>query len=461
MSNVLTLRKMLTLRIELVGSEPVIWRKLQIDDGTRLDEAGLAVQIVMGWEHAHMQAFTNQSPYAEPRSGAAINWYDEHMRAESGDGESLEDTTLGQALRVANDELYFEYDFGDGWIHRITVESRRELKSEDSKYLVLDGRLRAPLEDSGGLGGWHRKLEIYRSAQRSEDDENTVRWMEWRGGPWKAFDPETFDIDFANARLQLLAGSFVGANAAGQWAAQFHEGISQYLSLIFAHCQIELVPTGREIPTWFVELLKPFSTLVEMCTDQGITLTKAGWMPPTMIAELMTSCDLNGIDYERGKVKREIDLPTISTLRDVVTGLRLIRKYKGQLIATKLGNSLLQDPPAMADFILKSLRSAAMNDVQADATFSEWVLCAGGYNLDTFAKATTEGKSFVHVSEILENFGYWDPNRQAPISSDSYIPRTELWHAIGKLMDFKYSDSDSRQVIYDKRQQLSRFILEA
>lgn len=461
MSNVLTLSEMLTLRIELVGAEPAIWRKLQIDDSTKLDEAGLAVQIAMGWEHAHMQAFTNLNPFAEPRSQATINWYDEHMRAETGDGESLEDTTLGQALRVANDELYFEYDFGDGWIHRITVESRHELKSEDSKYQVLDGQLRAPLEDSGGLGGWHQKLEVYRSTKRNEDDENTVRWMEWRGGPWEAFDPDTFDIDFANARLQLLSASFVGANAAGQWAAQFHAGTRQYLSLIFAYCQIGLEPTGREIPKWFVELLKPFSTLVEMCTDQGITLTKAGWMPPAMIAELMTRCDLNGIDYERGKVKREVDLPTISILREVVTGLRLIRKYKGQLIATKLGTSLLQDPQAMVGFLLQGLRSVASKDLEVDATFSEWVLCAGGYNLDTYAKATTQEKGFVHVSEILGNFGYWDPSRQTTISSGSYIPRTDLWRIIGKLMDFKYWNTEKRQLIYDKRQQLSRFILEA
>ncbi|MGO2030065.1 MAG: plasmid pRiA4b ORF-3 family protein [Glutamicibacter ardleyensis] len=461
MSNVLTLHKILTLRIELVGSEPVIWRRLEIEDSVALDEVGLAVQIAMGWEHAHLQAFTNLSPYTELGSKSAIKWYDEQMRAESGDGESLEDTTLGQALRVANDELYFEYDFGDGWIHRITVESRRETKPEDSKYKVLEGQLRAPLEDSGGLGGWSNKLEIYRSTERSDEDEDTVDWMEWRGGPWKAFDPDTFDIDFANARLKLLANGFTGANAAGQWTARFHEGIRQYLSLVFAHCHIGLEPTGEQIPDWFVELLQPFTALVEMCTDQGITLTKAGWMPPAMIAELMTRCDLNGIDYERGKVKREVDLPTISIMRDVVTKLRLIRKYKGKLIATKLGSSLLQDPLAMVRYILNELRSVVTKDVEVDATFSEWVLCAGGYNLDRYTKATTEAKEFVHVSEVLKNFGYWDPNLRAPISTDSYIPTTELWHVIGRIMDFKYSNADNRQAIYDKRQEISRFILEA
>ncbi|HAY43138.1 MAG TPA: hypothetical protein DCY59_06105 [Micrococcaceae bacterium] len=52
----------------------------------------------------------------------------------------------------------------------------------------------------------------------------------------------------------------------------------------------------QKIPESFVELLQHFTALVEMCTDPGIALTKAGWMPPAMIAELMTRCELNGID---------------------------------------------------------------------------------------------------------------------------------------------------------------------
>jgi microcompartment protein CcmK/EutM len=160
-------------------------------------------------------------------------------------------------------------------------------------------------------------------------------------------------------------------------------------------------------------------------------------------------------------VKREVDLATISIMRDVVTKLRLIRKYKGKLVATKLGSSLLQEPLAMVRYILKELRSVVTKDVEVDAAFSEWVLCAGGYNLDGFTKATTAAKEYIHVSEVLENFGYWDPNLQAPISTDSYIPRMELWHVIGRLMDFKYSNAGNRQAIYDRRQEISRFILEA
>ncbi|HAY43137.1 MAG TPA: hypothetical protein DCY59_06100 [Micrococcaceae bacterium] len=84
---------------------------------------------------------------------------------------------MGQALRAAADELYFEYDFGDGWIHQITVESRRGLKPDDSKYKVLVGQLRGALEDSGGIGGWSNKLKIYRSTERYDENEEIVDWM--------------------------------------------------------------------------------------------------------------------------------------------------------------------------------------------------------------------------------------------------------------------------------------------
>lgn len=69
MPHVIPLRRMLTLRIVLEGSAPPIWRTMEIDDGIMLDEAGLALQCVMGWEHAHLQAFHSAVPYAREDAG--------------------------------------------------------------------------------------------------------------------------------------------------------------------------------------------------------------------------------------------------------------------------------------------------------------------------------------------------------------------------------------------------------
>lgn len=75
MTGAISLQRMLTVRIELVGSDPLIWRTMDMDDIIMLDEAGLALQCAMGWEHAHLQAFHSINPHLRSRTDEAITWY--------------------------------------------------------------------------------------------------------------------------------------------------------------------------------------------------------------------------------------------------------------------------------------------------------------------------------------------------------------------------------------------------
>lgn len=46
-------------------------------------------------------------------------------------------------------------------MHKITVVSQHAKAAGDPPYRVVDGELRAPLEDSGGIHGWYEKLGIF------------------------------------------------------------------------------------------------------------------------------------------------------------------------------------------------------------------------------------------------------------------------------------------------------------
>lgn len=48
---------------------------MDMDDILMLDEAGLALQCAMGWEHAHLQAFHSINPHLRSRTDEAITWY--------------------------------------------------------------------------------------------------------------------------------------------------------------------------------------------------------------------------------------------------------------------------------------------------------------------------------------------------------------------------------------------------
>ncbi|WP_146113380.1 MULTISPECIES: hypothetical protein [unclassified Arthrobacter] len=112
-------------------------------------------------------------------------------------------------------------------------------------------------------------------------------------------------------------------------------------------------------------------------------------------------------------MKRENNMHSVTRIRDCVTGLKLIRKYKGKLIPTKLGSSLAQDPQAMAEYMIETLRAVANMDVYVDSGFSEWAIRAGGYRPDKFGYGGEPVKNYVDVSEILVNFGTTIPMRRA------------------------------------------------
>jgi hypothetical protein len=59
--------------------------------------------------------------------------------------------------------LIYEYDFGDGWEHKVVVEKILAADSEKKCAVCLDGKNARPPEDCGGISGYQAK-----NAQRSK-----------------------------------------------------------------------------------------------------------------------------------------------------------------------------------------------------------------------------------------------------------------------------------------------------
>jgi hypothetical protein len=67
----------------------------------------------------------------------------------------------------------------------------------------VDGARRAPLEDSGGIGGYQDLLDIL--ADPGHEDHNDLQArVAWTAGPWQEFDPKQLDINAVNNELTLL-----------------------------------------------------------------------------------------------------------------------------------------------------------------------------------------------------------------------------------------------------------------
>ena len=183
---------MYQLKIELIGTEPPVWRRLLVRSDMNLGLLHAVIQVAMGWTNSHLHQFTiGNVGYSDPRM-------DQDMGPDQPPDRDEGKTTLIEAVPQEKAELVYEYDFGDSREHLITVERIHAPDAASKDFAkCLDGCRACPPDDCGGVGGYADLLEVIKDPQH-EDYESM---MEWLGG---RFDPEVFDIKKVNTYLRKL-----------------------------------------------------------------------------------------------------------------------------------------------------------------------------------------------------------------------------------------------------------------
>lgn len=147
----------------------------------------------MGWENCHLYEFQvgRSIRYGDPDP----EWDDEGLR-------SAEKATLADLIGHAGKDGSFDYiyDFGDDWLHTVTIESAAEADRDATYPRLLEARGRCPPEDSGGAGGYVHCLE----AISDPSHEDHAEMLEWCG---QDFDPKIVDEDAIGNALALLGAS--------------------------------------------------------------------------------------------------------------------------------------------------------------------------------------------------------------------------------------------------------------
>ncbi len=168
------------MRIHLVGSDPEVWRRFWVPSTVSLSALHGVIQDVMGWEDSHLHQFVIGSQrFADPS-------YNVEGAADAG-GVALSDV-----LQQPGDVLDYEYDFGDGWEHRLTAVDFDPGTLQHAECTGGEGR--CPLENIGGIGGYSEFLQTITDPTHPEYEEMVA----WYDGP---LDPDEFDVDQINARL--------------------------------------------------------------------------------------------------------------------------------------------------------------------------------------------------------------------------------------------------------------------
>ena len=214
------------LQIDLIGSDnPSISRTLSVPPSTTFDTLHSAIQVAFGWRNAHTHHFDIFD--APPLSGkqeprllfSALPRVLVHLEPEPGEssfqerGTHYETSTVWTLSQVFEDTKYKEkrieylYDFGDNWVHHITLIGRANILT--STIACLSGEGGPAAEDCGGYTGWEEIKKAYREHRRQgcrcsdRQAHNKMRWYEedcTNGRPGGAA-PSVWDKERINRKL--------------------------------------------------------------------------------------------------------------------------------------------------------------------------------------------------------------------------------------------------------------------
>lgn len=176
------------LHVELQDVVPRVWRRIVVPESVTLAKLHVVLQWAMGWTNSHLHEYQ----VGPKRYGMADpEWLDDDPPV---DERRVKLKTLVQAgVR----RFVYQYDFGDGWDHTVTVEDLLPPESPGRRIRCLAGENACPPEDVGGSSGYADFLDAI-ADPRHEEHEACLTWV---GYP---FDPNAFDINAVNQRLQSI-----------------------------------------------------------------------------------------------------------------------------------------------------------------------------------------------------------------------------------------------------------------
>lgn len=393
---------LLTLTIELRGSKPRIWRRLSLPGDLTLDVVHTLLQAAMGWTDSHLHRFQpgTSRGYDQPYF---VTEFDE----EEGDQGTREDRTrLDQVLRAPGDQLTYLYDFGDGWEHRVTLESVAPMSADEREPRCLGGARACPPEDVGGIGG-HHEIAVWLRAgapadgvpEPFEDAEHANGWLP------EGYDPDAFDAAETTEAMRV-------------WAAGEHlpwHGLPEPL----ADLVMDLRDEGWvQANTWLTTLgprlavelddddvrraARPWIAVLN-AVGPGTKLTAAGYLPPVVVEQIAQAAGVT--DWWIGKANREDLTWPVAALREAAQDVGLLRKAKGQLTPTTRARAVTDDPRELVTTVLGRLPVG--KGFQAEAG---WFALLGSAAADAGESLDTG------VAQILTDRG-WRTDGSSPVSA--------------------------------------------
>jgi hypothetical protein len=404
------------IRVELLGTEPLLWRSLDVASDLRLDDLHGVIQVAFGWTDSHLHRFGS----GPGLGNAETEYYLCPFEVEEGEvGIPEEDVRLDEVLVDEGDRLIYLYDFGDNWEHVVTLDAIRARPNGTPRARCVAGERPGPAEDCGSVHGYELFAAANDSADpRSADAAAELSRMYGFSADWSSHRPIPFNLDQVNDELADFGAGDVESDAQlptrvsellhAVWSAP----LKRRLRRLVAHASLD-EPSDIDAET-AVQMVRPYKWLLERVGEDGIKLTGAGYLPPAHVEAAMAELNLEGAWY--GKNNRENHTPPVLLLRESAQAVGLVRKYRGTLLLTSRGRVLRDDPVGLWWHLAERtpVKSRKPYEVQAGLVIV-LVVAAMHKHRDGELPHFDEAVTNLFVADILTALG-WSSEHGEPVT---------------------------------------------
>jgi hypothetical protein len=167
---------------------PPVWRRVLVPAQFSFLRFHKVIQASFGWENYHLFQFSPNGYTAEVL--IEIPFEDDNLFGPVQKKLHAGNTKLSEIFSEPKQKFIYIYDFGDDWIHQLTLETITEDKL--LRAACTDGKGACPPEDCGGAPGYSYLKEILANSKHPEHKG----MKEWLGlAPKEKWDAETFDLE--------------------------------------------------------------------------------------------------------------------------------------------------------------------------------------------------------------------------------------------------------------------------
>lgn len=187
-------------KIQIQGiTKPPVWRTVSVPADFTFLKFHYVIQIAFGWEDSHLYEFKDKEYQGTIRisSPAEDDFFDQDFFAGIQDASKVK---LSDIFTDKVRKLVYIYDFGDNWVHKISLDA---ILDETQKNAVcLSGKGACPPEDCGSVYGYENIKNIFTAKPDSEEAEEYRRWLGLDNS--EIWDAAKFDIEEVNTYLKQI-----------------------------------------------------------------------------------------------------------------------------------------------------------------------------------------------------------------------------------------------------------------